>query len=157
MSNSEITSDKDLWEICKKYGIKLNGIFSKNLLPTSSLKDGAYIINLQNSNVGNGTHWTCFFIRGNQMAYFDSFGIDEPEILEKLDSRYDYSENYKQLQDINDSCCGYFCIAFLLYCTKSRLPLSECIILFTNLFGNDMKENKYILKRLLKQHYTNKR
>jgi hypothetical protein len=38
--------------------IKLNGIYMKDELP-SYLKEGNYIINLQNHDE-SGSHWTCF-------------------------------------------------------------------------------------------------
>ena len=55
-------SSKDLEQMVKQYGINnFNGIYSKDLLPDKLIK-GWYIINLENHDEGNGTHWTCFKI-----------------------------------------------------------------------------------------------
>jgi hypothetical protein len=45
----------------------------KNELPVK-IKDGNYIINLQSSTQGDGTHWTALIIRNDTALYFDSFG-----------------------------------------------------------------------------------
>ncbi len=52
---SNALSNKDIINILKSQGIKFNGIFMKNELP-SKLKQGFYVINLPSSNIGDGTH-----------------------------------------------------------------------------------------------------
>ena len=42
-------TNSDLYSICIKWKLKFNGIY---------MKEGNYIINLQNS-YENGSHWTC--------------------------------------------------------------------------------------------------
>ena len=39
------------------------------------MKDGAYVINLD-EYVDVGTHWIALFCSRNEVAYFDSFGIE---------------------------------------------------------------------------------
>ena len=52
---------------------RFNGFFSwNNLLP---IKDGAYLINLDDRN-SKETHWVSLFIDRNTAVYFDSFGIE---------------------------------------------------------------------------------
>ncbi len=58
MFKTNALSDKDIIHILKSQGIKFNGIFMKDELP-SKLKQDFYIIHLQSSNIGDGTHWTC--------------------------------------------------------------------------------------------------
>ena len=57
-------------------------LFSRNNLP--SIKDGAYIINLDDKK-NKGTHWVSLFINRNTAVYFDSFGIEYilQEVLKK--------------------------------------------------------------------------
>ena len=58
-------------KISMKY--RFNGFFSwNNLLP---IKDGAYLINLDDRN-SKETHWVSLFIDRNTAVYFDSFGIE---------------------------------------------------------------------------------
>ena len=42
------------------------------------VKDGCYIINLQSSTSGLGTHWTALFIVCEYAYYFNSFGAPSP-------------------------------------------------------------------------------
>ena len=53
---------------------KSNGVYSRDNLP-NKIKDGAYIINLDGySDVG--THWIAFYVKNNDINYFDSFGVE---------------------------------------------------------------------------------
>ena len=38
------------------------------------MQDGGYIINMQSSRKGTGTHWVSLFIIRNNAYYFDLFG-----------------------------------------------------------------------------------
>ena len=105
-------SNFDLLEILDKKNLSINGIFSKDLLPT--LKKGFYIINIQNHDEGSGTHWTCLLYDNNDdNIYFDSFGFAAPmEVQRHLKS---YSYNDKKIQNIDSTACGYYCICFIQY------------------------------------------
>jgi hypothetical protein len=70
-------TNSDLYSICIRLKIKLNGIYMKDELP-SDLKEGNYIINLQNHDE-NGSHWTCFIKNANNIFYYDSFGVVMPQ------------------------------------------------------------------------------
>ncbi len=59
-------TNSDLYSICIKLKLKLNGIYVKDVLP-SDLKEGNYIINLQNHDEP-GSHWT-YFIK-DKIKYF---------------------------------------------------------------------------------------
>ena len=51
-----------------------NGVYSRNNL--SKIKDGAYIINLDESE-SIGTHWIAFYVNDNNVVYFDRFGVEK--------------------------------------------------------------------------------
>ena len=51
---------------------KFNGVYSGNNL--SKIKDRAYITNLEYESVG--THWIALHVNVNNVAYFDSFGVE---------------------------------------------------------------------------------
>ena len=53
---------------------RFNGVFSRNNLP-KKIKDGAYIINLDEYN-DVGTYWIALFCNKNEVVYFDSFGVE---------------------------------------------------------------------------------
>ena len=52
---------------------KFNGVYSRNNLP--KIKDGAYVINLDEFK-SIGTYWITLFVNGNNIIYFDSFGVE---------------------------------------------------------------------------------
>ena len=52
---------------------KFNGVYSRNDLP--KIKDGTYVVNLDEYK-SIGTHWITFYINGDNVTYFDSFGIE---------------------------------------------------------------------------------
>ena len=58
---------------CFNYEPRFNGVFSRNNLPR--IKDGAYVINLDDKN-SKRTHWVSVFIDRNLAVYFDSFRIE---------------------------------------------------------------------------------
>ena len=68
----------------RHYGILFNGVYSKNKLPTH-LKSGYYIINMQNQNDGQGTHWVVMKYNDNdEIIYCDSMGLYPPvEVMQK--------------------------------------------------------------------------
>ena len=52
------------------------GVYSKNELPILE-RNKFYIINLQDSDAGNGTHWTVFFYNKPLTSiYYDSFVVE---------------------------------------------------------------------------------
>ena len=51
-----------------------NGVYSRNNL--SEIKDGAYIINLDEFE-SIGTHWIDFYVNDNKVVYFDRFGVEK--------------------------------------------------------------------------------
>ena len=52
---------------------KFNGVYSRNNL--SKIKDGAYIINLDEYE-SIGTHWIALYVNAKNVTYFDSFGVE---------------------------------------------------------------------------------
>ena len=61
---------------------KFNDVYSINNLP--EINDGAYIINLDEYEL-IGTHWIAWYVNGNNIIYFYSFGIEHiPKELKKL-------------------------------------------------------------------------
>ena len=49
-------SNFDLEDMAEKDGLDLIGVFSKDMMPKERVM-GSYIINLQDYDDGNGTHW----------------------------------------------------------------------------------------------------
>jgi len=103
----------DLIDLAKKMNIKLDGVLSKDEI-TKSMKGQFFIINLDDSyEPTNGTHWTALIHLHNEWVYFDSFGCVGPNIIEKLSKNYLYTKD--QVQDIEATSCGWWCLYFLYY------------------------------------------
>jgi hypothetical protein len=142
---SNALSDMDIKYILKAQKIKLNGVYMKDELP-SKLKNGFYVINLQSSNDGNGTHWTAFYYSSKHSFYFDPFGFLAPiEIEQNLKS---YLYNDKQIQNLKSTACGYYCIAFIIFMDGQKNK-EMGFKSFVDVFSNNSKRNDEILYNLL--------
>ena len=66
-----------------KLDYHFGGVFSKDLLPKDLIRDKFYIVNLQDSDDGGGTHWTVFYFNKPLTSiYFDSYGFVAPLAVE---------------------------------------------------------------------------
>jgi hypothetical protein len=142
----------EIEDISDKLRLPLIGVFSKDQLP-SKASVGSYIINLQDADAGNGTHWTFFRIfKDKKVCYFDPFGLNMPEnIREFLDKYEPIAWNNRQIQDIKSDLCGLFCIScdyYFQYDCK-RSDKFEGFDDFLNMWSIDPKKNDSILKEYL--------
>lgn len=145
MFQTNALSNIDMMKILKSQRVKINGVYMKDELPMN-LKNGFYIVNLQSSNVGNGTHWTAFYYSPKNSYYFDAFGFVAPEEVEKKLKLYTYND--KQIQDLKSTACGYYCIAFILFMNKQKNKELGFQI-FIDEFSNDTKTNDRKLYQFL--------
>ena len=143
--NKNLTSNTELLDILKNDNIKINGVFAKDKLK-KPLKDGFYIINLDDSD-GPGTHWTALYkINDGFSFYYDSFGFIAPSEIEDLLHKYEY--NKKQIQDIKSTSCGFYCIAFIKFMINKQDKM-KAFNTFCNLFRTNTIDNEIILHQLL--------
>ena len=130
------------------YEPRFNGVFSRNNLPT--IKDGAYVINLDDKN-SKGTHWGSLFIDRNAMVYFESFGIEciPQEVWNKIRDE-PITHNIFRIKVNESIICGSYCIAFIEYMLAGKALLD-----YTNLFSpNDYKKNDKIIYMYFKDKYV---
>ena len=152
MKEDYTTSSTDLEQIAKKLKLPLVGVYSKDNLPTRC-QVGSYIINLENSDVGNGTHWTCLKVfPTKEVIYFDSFGLSPPTQIKDFVKGKIAIYN-REIQDIDATTCGYYCLACDDYLThqKQHRPIYERYDDFLNIFKGDTKKNDEILIDYLRQ------
>jgi hypothetical protein len=148
-----VLTNLDLFEIVQEIKLKdFVGVFMKDeLLNLPKKYKGNYIINLQSSTDGNGTHYCALRVLNDGNAiWFDPFGFENPkEVSKYINSKIAYSD--KTIQNINSSICGYYCIAFLNYMTdnESKNPYTP-FQNFLNMFSNDVTENRAILQDYLR-------
>ena len=142
---SNSLSDTDIKDILKSQGIKIKGVYMKDQLP-AKLKTGFYVINLQSSFVGNGTHWTTFYYSPKHSYYFDAFGMIPPEHIHYMIHPYTYND--KQIQNIKSTACGYYCVSFILFMI-GRKNKRIGFDIFVNEFSTNTKSNDKILYNYL--------
>ena len=119
---------------------RFNGVFPRNYLP-KKLKDGAYVINLD-EHADVGTHWIALFCNRNEIAYFDSFGIEHiPEEIKEFVGNKNIKANIFRVQANDSVMCGYFCIGFIDFMLAGK-KLTD----YTSLFSpHDFEKNDHII------------
>ena len=143
----------DIIDLCKNLNINLIQCCPKNAL-IGKPQNGAYIVNL--NNVGeSGSHWVCFFIRNKHCVYFDSFGCICPPAVSQflMKSKIKTIYNVSDVQNINDSHCGYYCVAFYYFITCHNNPnLGLLLNNFTSMFNlkNTINNHKVALNYIMK-------
>jgi len=126
-------------------------VYMKDELPDTLEKNKWYIINLQNSDEGNGTHWVCFKTPASKepMIYFDPLiGGDPPiEVLEHA-KKSGVQFHMMEIQNENSTACGWFCVA----CILSDKGAGSSLVHFKRFishFSFDTDRNDLILHNLL--------
>jgi hypothetical protein len=86
-------------------------VFCRDELPHKVNVNECGVINLDDSR-GMGTHWCCWFKRGREKYYFDSYGLQPPnEIVQYLKTGILYPTD--RIQPDGTSVCGHLCIYVL--------------------------------------------
>ena len=146
-------SNFDLEHIAHHYGFPIS-ILMKDELVNHKPKYGNYIINLESSSQGNGTHWLSLFVRNKQCFYQDSFGIIPPkEVIDFCkripNSRLAFSEI--QMQNINTETCGFFAIGLLIHINRTKnKDIYKSAGEYINQFSYDSSKNNTILKNFFR-------
>ena len=140
----------ELEELAQKHKVPLNAVVCKDQLPPTP-RPGGYIVNMQDSTEGNGTHWVCVYIENKHALYFDSFGCLPPiEIVNFLKPFQPYLYNKKDIQNIRSSICGYYCFYVLWFISRHKqVPFKQRYESMLMQFSKDPEENKRILQKLL--------
>ena len=109
---------------------RFNGVYSRDNLP--KIKVGVFVINLDKySNIG--THWVALYVRNNDIAYFDSFGVEHiPEETKAFIGNKNIQKKIFRIQTYDSIMCGYFCIGFIHFVLAGKTLTN-----FTNLFSSN--------------------
>lgn len=93
------------------------GCMSKDQLDATEAAGHFTILNMQDSNAGNGTHWVLLDdTNPHLLVYFDSMGAPPPKkvsafVRKRVDATgKSFVYNPVQLQQMGSSVCGYWCI-----------------------------------------------
>lgn len=154
----ELLSNFDLINYCNLFKINLVDVLSKDEFKDIQPKKGCYIINLQDTNMGNGTHWVALYL-DDIAVYYNSFGIAIPQSILKFVKRYDNKikiiYSIDQIQHMESIFCGWFCIYFLYFfdvlhkkCNNYKYLLNKHNSIFS-------MTNKYLNDRILRKLISN--
>ena len=148
-------SDQELIDICRNLHLSCRGVFCKDELIEEEPLEGAYYINMQDENDGNGTHWVlCIIFPKGKALYFDSFGCPYPtEIKSFLKEFQPVPINNRQIQGITSQMCGFFCIACNYFFTYDASPKKGFLTNyedFLSMWSPNPDENDKRLKQYLK-------
>lgn len=113
-----------------------------------NIKDGYYYVYNLNNSKQNGSHWVALYKnKFGKSYYFDSYGFIADKEIEPYIKPYIY--NKKQIQDINSTSCGYYCIAFIVFMYFSDNKFDDFIKMFDK---ENYKLNEFILYQFLKRY-----
>ena len=92
-------------------------VFFLEIIYLKKIKDGAYIINLDEyANVG--THWIALFCKKNEIVYLDSFGVEYipnkiKDFIKEFFGNKNIKTNIYRVHEDNSIMCRYFWIRFI--------------------------------------------
>ena len=148
---AQILSNLDIEQLCYDFKIPLICCCSKDELKNMKPRNGGYVINLQNSYDGHGTHWTALFINNDNATYFDPFGEIYPYEIQRFIGKKKLLYNQDTIQNLNQDCCGYYCIDFLHHMNRYKHILPrKSMNYYLNTYSDDTHENDNILQQHLK-------
>lgn len=90
----------------------------RDTLPKKIRRNECAIVNMDGIE-GEGTHWTAYIKRDNEIIYFDSYGSlpPPPELIRYFhsgnESNIELIYNYDVIQNFNSYRCGHYCLLFL--------------------------------------------
>ena len=113
-------SNYDLIEWCKYLNIPIKDVLSRDETVPHNHKQALFIYNLEPSYM-SGSHWVSTYVKDNVINYFDSFGLlPFQEIVNHAKKKnLTLLHQNNQIQNINTTTCGYFCLYFLNEMNKS--------------------------------------
>lgn len=155
-----VISNFDIEELATVLNLPLVGVYSKNRLPKEK-KQGYYVVNLQNDVDENGdqlegTHWVCFGIFKKNAFYFDSYGFICPVEVKKFLKGFNTYYNTQQIQSLNATCCGWYCVGACHYINKNDGSMIDKLVDYIKMFEeNDLKKNDKILYKYLTKQIKN--
>ena len=108
------TSNFDLINWCEYLNIPINSVLSRDETIPHGHKQSLFIYNLEPSYM-SGSHWVATYVKDKVINYFDSFGMPPfQEIVNHAKKKnLTLLHQNNQIQSINSTTCGYFCLFFL--------------------------------------------
>ena len=114
-------SNYDLIEWCKYLNIPIKDVLSRDEPIPYNHMQALFIYNLEPSYMSR-SHWVSTYMKDNVINYFDSFGLPPfQEIVNHARKKnLTLLHQNNQMQNINTTTCGYFCLYFLNEMNKGK-------------------------------------
>ena len=107
-------SNHDLLEWCRYLEIPITDVLSRDQTVLHNHRQALFIYILEPSYM-SGSHWVATYVKDGVINYFDSFGM--PPFQQMVNHTRSKSltllHQNNQIQNINTTTCGYFCLYFL--------------------------------------------
>jgi len=139
-----------------RYYTQFGGCFSKDeLKPNKNVNGKVYILNLEDSTKGGGTHWILVsFIDPKIGVFFDSMGESNPpenilKIMKK--NRKENIASSSQFQPLDSNKCGYYCCYMAMNLIKGR----NFIDILSDFRANDKQYNEDLMKTFWENRFKN--
>ena len=127
-----------------------NGVYSRNNL--ANIKDRTFVINLDEFK-SMRAHWIALYMNGNNIIYFDSFGVEHiPKEIKEFIRNKNIITNIYSLQACDSIMCEHFCIRFNDFTFKSKSILDDANLFFPN---DDEKSDSIIKNSFCEQVFKN--
>ena len=125
---------------CYQNEPKFNGVYLRN--KSLKVKDEAYIINLDEYK-SIGIHWVAFFVKNNNVTYFDNFGVEHiPKEIKEFIRNKNITNIYR-VQAYNLIMWEYICIGFINFVLRGKSFLD-----YRNWFSpNEYEKNDKIIQK----------
>ena len=135
-------SNHDLIKWCKYLNIPINDVLSRDENVPHNHKQALFIYNLEPAYM-SGSHWVATYVKDNVINYFDSFGMPPfQEIVNHAKKKnLTLLHQNNQIQNLNTTTCGYFCLYFLNEMNKGNSYYDLLQVFNTN---DTMKNETFI-------------
>ena len=107
-------SNHNLIKWCKYLNIPINDVLSRDENVPHNHKQALFIYNLEPAYM-SGSHWVATYVKDNIINYFDSFGMPPFQEIANHAKKKNLTLLHQndQIQNIQTTTCGYFCLYFL--------------------------------------------
>ena len=147
------STNVELIKMCATYKVHLHNVYMRDEVLDLYPEPGNYIVNMQSSD-GNGTHWVAIMCTERDCYYFDSFATNPPKEIDYfIRKRYQrYAINTKDVQALQSTYCGFFCIALFIYVKKNAiLSFYETCSAYCNIFEINRSLNDLVIRNFFRQ------
>ena len=130
---NKILTNIDLIHYVQKLNIShFRGVFMRDTIPKKPYEEECGIVNL-NTSTELGSHWLCYYKKGVNRIYFDSFGQITPfeiqRYLKKPSERWIkvIQRNTDIVQPFNTHICGHLCLFVLKALTSEHWTFQQIL------------------------------